>query len=173
MAGCCPSFLSSCFQRTPPRPEQSGGEQVDRPLSLQQNQDLSSLPERRTRVKLYCQNGGYHLKIAQDGTVTGVREEDDQYIIMKPKAVAIGVIVIQGEQSEKYLSMNDKGELSGKETLSDECNFLEHIEPNGYTTFRSQKYTWYVGLKANGTPMKGPETHQGMKNVLFLPRQAA
>uniref|UniRef100_A0A3B3V395 Fibroblast growth factor n=1 Tax=Poecilia latipinna TaxID=48699 RepID=A0A3B3V395_9TELE len=123
-------------------------------------------------VKLYCQNGGYHLKIAQDGTVSGVREEDDQYIIMKPKAVAIGVIVIQGEQSEKYLSMNDKGELSGKETLSDECNFLEHIEPNGYTTFRSQKYTWYVGLKANGTPMKGPETHQGMKNVLFLPRQS-
>ncbi|XP_008425158.1 fibroblast growth factor 1 [Poecilia reticulata] len=173
MAGCCPSFLNSCFERTPPRPEQSGGEQVDRPLSLQQNQELESLPERRTRVKFYCQNGGYHLKIAQDGAVSGVREEDDQYIIMKPKAVAIGVIIIQGEQSEKYLSMNDKGELSGKETLNDECNFLEHVEPNGYTTFRSQKYSWYVGLKSNGAAMKGPETNQGMKNVLFLPRQAA
>ncbi|XP_054907585.1 putative fibroblast growth factor 1 [Poeciliopsis prolifica] len=170
MAGCC-SFLSSCFRRNPPGAEQSGGE-IGRPVSLQQNQDLGTVPERRTRVKLYCQTGGYHLKIAQDGTVSGVREEDDTYIIMKLQAVGVGVILIQGESSEKYLSMNDKGDLCGRETVNDECNFLEHIEPNGYTTLRSQKYTWFVALKANGTPMKGTETHQGMKNVLFLPRPA-
>ncbi|XP_041657525.1 putative fibroblast growth factor 1 isoform X2 [Cheilinus undulatus] len=140
--------------------------------------DVTVLPfnlsrqESRTLTRLYSMNGGYHLRILPDGTVSGGRQENDPYDILSLKAVSVGVVVIKGESTGRYLAMNKKGRLYGSQALTDECYFLEKYEENHYNTYRSQKYNWYVGLKRNGQAKAGPDTHQGQKAVFFLPRPA-
>nr|XP_020455434.1 fibroblast growth factor 1 isoform X3 [Monopterus albus] len=95
-----------------------------------------SRQEHQMLKRLYSWNGGYHLRILPDGSVTGGRQENDPY------------------------------------ELNDECYFLEKYEENHYSTYRSQKYNWYVALKRNGQPKAGPDTHQGQKAIFFLPRPA-
>ncbi|XP_037324435.2 putative fibroblast growth factor 1 isoform X1 [Pungitius pungitius] len=124
----------------------------------------------RTPTRLYCPNGGPNLRISSDGTVSGGRQEDDPSDILRLQAVSVGVLVIRGEMTGRYLAMNKKGGLYGSQALSDECYFLEKYEENHYNTYRSQKYKWYVGLKRNGQPKPGPDTNQGQKAVFFLPR---
>nr|XP_046267558.1 putative fibroblast growth factor 1 isoform X1 [Scatophagus argus] len=131
--------------------------------------DLSR-QEQRTLTRLYSQNGGYHLRILPDGTVNGGRQENDPYDILRIKAVSAGVVVVKGERTGRYLAMNKNGLLYGSQALNDECYFLEKYEENHYNTYRSQKYNWYVGLKRNGKPKAGPDTHQGQKAIFFLPR---
>ncbi|KAM3601775.1 uncharacterized protein V6R79_018736 [Siganus canaliculatus] len=131
--------------------------------------DLSR-QEHRTLTRLYSQNGGYHLRILPDGAVSGGRLENDPYDILRLKAVSVGVVVIKGETTGRYLAMNKNGRLYGSQALNDECYFLEKYEENHYNTYRSQKYSWYVGMKRNGQPKAGPDTHQGQKAVFFLPR---
>ncbi|XP_037543229.1 fibroblast growth factor 1-like [Nematolebias whitei] len=137
---------------------------------------LSSLDlprkEQRTLIRLYSQNGGYHLRISPDGAVNGGRQESDPYEILKLTAVSAGVVVIKGEATGRYLAMNKNGCLYGSQALNDECHFLEKYEENNYNTYRSQKYNWYVALKRNGQPKTGPDTHQGQKAIFFLPRPA-
>ncbi|KAM6907278.1 putative fibroblast growth factor 1 [Xenentodon cancila] len=131
-----------------------------------------SKQEQRTLTRLYSQNGGYHLRILPDGTVSGGRQENDTYDILRLKAVSVGVVIIKGEVTGRYLAMNKKGRLYGSQALNDECYFLEKYEENNYNTYRSQKYRWYVALKRNGQPKAGPDTHQGQKAIFFLPRSA-
>ncbi|XP_042355011.1 putative fibroblast growth factor 1 isoform X3 [Plectropomus leopardus] len=133
--------------------------------------DLSR-QEQRTLTRLYSQNGGYHLRILPDGTVSGGRQENDPYDILRLKAVSVGVVVIKGEMTGRYLAMNKNGRLYGSQVLNDECYFLEKYEENHYNTYCSQKYNWYVALKRNGQPKAGPDTHQGQKAIFFLPRPA-
>ncbi|XP_026227994.1 putative fibroblast growth factor 1 isoform X2 [Anabas testudineus] len=131
--------------------------------------DLSR-QERPTLTRLYSQNGGYHLRILPDGTVSGGRLDPDPYDILRLKAASVGVVVIKGEKTGRYLAMNKNGRVYGSQTLNDECYFLEKYEENHYNTYRSQKYNWYVALKRNGQAKAGPDTHQGQKAVFFLPR---
>ncbi|XP_069578490.1 putative fibroblast growth factor 1 isoform X1 [Brachyistius frenatus] len=133
--------------------------------------DLSK-QEHRTLTRLYSQNGGYHLRILPDGTVSGGRQENDPYDILRLKPVSAGVMVIKGEMTGRYLAMNKNGRLYGSQALNDECYFLEKYEENHYNTYRSQKYNWYVALKRSGQPKAGPDTHQGQKAIFFLPRSA-
>ncbi|XP_053702350.1 putative fibroblast growth factor 1 isoform X2 [Synchiropus splendidus] len=128
--------------------------------------------EYRELTRLYCHNGGYHLRILPDGSVSGGRLEEDPHDVLRLKAVSVGVVVITGEATGRHLAMNKSGRLYGSQTLSDECHFLEKYEENHYNTYRSQKYNWYVALKRNGQPKSGPDTGPGQKAVLFLPRPA-
>ncbi|XP_023647322.1 putative fibroblast growth factor 1 [Paramormyrops kingsleyae] len=124
-------------------------------------------------TRLYCLNGGYHLRILPDGTVEGSRDEGDAYNVMRLKAVSIGVVVIEGREAALYLAMNEQGQLYGTSNLNDDCYFLEKLEENHYNTYMCQKYQdqgWYVGIKKNGRPKAGPRTHMGQKAIYFLPR---
>ncbi|XP_067348519.1 putative fibroblast growth factor 1 isoform X2 [Channa argus] len=135
------------------------------PASMDQSRQ-----ERPSLTRLYSQNGGYHLRILPDGTVSGGRNENDPYDILSLKAVSVGVVVIKGEKTGRCLAMNKKGRLYASQSLNDECYFLETYEENHYNTYCSQKYSWYVALKRNGQPKAGPDTHRGQKAVFFLPR---
>ncbi|XP_068600825.1 putative fibroblast growth factor 1 [Brachionichthys hirsutus] len=189
--------LVSCLRRSP---DNTNSEPDGSPLSLQtqgrhpaspkpqslcrtSEGDVTVLPlgpasvdlsrqEQRTLMRLYSQNGGYHLRILPDGTVSGGRKENDTYDVLRLKAVSVGVVVVRGEAAGSYLAMNRDGHLYGSQTLNDECYFLEKYEENHYNTYCSQKYKWYVGLKRNGRPKAGPKTQRGQKAVFFLPRPA-
>ncbi|XP_035290541.1 fibroblast growth factor 1-like [Anguilla anguilla] len=133
------------------------------------------LPEYKTLARLYCLNGGYHLRIRPDGTVDGEREEADVYTVLKTTAVSVGVVVIEGVEAGRYLAMDKEGQLYGSKTVNEECRFQEKIEENNYNTYRSQgsgEGRWYLGLKKSGRPKRGTRTRLGQKGVYFLPRQA-
>ncbi|KAG9281219.1 putative fibroblast growth factor 1 [Astyanax mexicanus] len=127
----------------------------------------------RRRTRLHCLNGGYHLLILPDGAVQGSREEEHRYSVLRIKAVSPGVVVIEGVEAGRFLSMSEDGTLYGSPSVTDESYFLERIEENHYNTYQSQKYgpNWYVGLKKNGNPKNGSRTHIGQKAIFFLPLQ--
>ncbi|XP_056140601.1 putative fibroblast growth factor 1 [Lampris incognitus] len=139
-------------------------------LPLGQNMPDLSLQEWQSITRLYCKNGGHHLTIRPDGAVIGSRQDNDPYDLLRLKAVSPGVVVIKGEESGRYLAMDNNGHLYGSQGLNDECYFLEKYEENNYNTYRSQKYSWYIGLNRRGHPKVGLKTHQGQKAIYFLPR---
>ncbi|XP_075888986.1 putative fibroblast growth factor 1 [Nelusetta ayraudi] len=128
----------------------------------------------RRLTRLYCMNGGHHLRISADGTVLGQRDDvEDVHTVLKLTAVASGVVVILGTEARRYLAMSDDGRLYSSPTVTDECYFLERLEENHYNTYMSQKHQderWYVALKKNGKPKLGARTHIGQKAIFFLPR---
>ncbi|XP_063059260.1 putative fibroblast growth factor 1 [Engraulis encrasicolus] len=133
-------------------------------------------PDHTALKRLYCKNGGYHLRLQPDGTVDGCQNENDMNTVLRIQATSLGVVVIQGIQTGRYLAMDQTGRLYASASLTDECYFLEHMEENHYNTYRSYKYRdgqqWYVGLKKDGRPKMGPQTDIGQKGVFFLPRPA-
>ncbi|XP_056586334.1 fibroblast growth factor 1b isoform X1 [Triplophysa dalaica] len=123
--------------------------------------------------KLYCRNGGYHLRIQPNGTVDASRQDNDVHTILKVKAVKAGVVAIRGHDTGQYIAMDKSGKLYGTGTLNDECYFIEKIEENHYNTYCSQRHQengdWYMGIKKNGRTKDGSKTHKGQNAIYFLP----
>ncbi|KAG9265961.1 fibroblast growth factor 1 [Astyanax mexicanus] len=123
--------------------------------------------------RLYCRNGGHHLRVLPSGAVDGSRQHNDPYTVLKVKAVSAGVVAIKGHETGRFLAMDKSGKLYSTATLNDECYFIENLEENHYNTYRSHKYQqlgdWYVGIKKSGQTKNGPKTHRGQNAVYFLP----
>ncbi|XP_078267321.1 fibroblast growth factor 1-like [Rhinoraja longicauda] len=123
---------------------------------------------------LYCQNGGYFIRILPDGKVEGTRDRGDLHIQLQLQAVSRGVVTIQGIEAGQYLAMSEKGQLYGSPSPTEECFFLETLEENNYNTYKSKEYVernWYVAIRKNGNAKPGPKTGAGQKAILFLPMQ--
>ncbi|XP_057676050.1 fibroblast growth factor 1-like [Corythoichthys intestinalis] len=123
-------------------------------------------------TKLYCRNGGYHLRIMPDGSISGSLDENDPHVILRRWAKETSVVVVKSEHTERFLAMNDEGCLYGSEALNDDCFFVESLEDNKYNTYQSKKHNWYVGLKKNGEPKSGREAKLSQNAVFFVPRPA-
>ncbi|KAJ8281427.1 hypothetical protein GJAV_G00067560 [Gymnothorax javanicus] len=120
--------------------------------------------------RLYCKNGGYFLRITAQGRVEGTRDKSDPYTKLQIQATAVGEVVIKGVCANLYLAMSTDGRLFGTKRVTDECYFIERLEPNNYNTYRSRKRPdWYVALKRTGQYKSGARTGPGQKAILFLP----
>ncbi|XP_061118188.1 fibroblast growth factor 10a [Conger conger] len=115
------------------------------------------------------------LRIDKHGRVNGTKSKDDPYSILEIKSVVVGVVAIKGLSSNYFLAINKKGDLYGsKDFIGTDCELKERIEENGYNTYasahwRSRRRPMFVGLSANGKPMRGRKTRRKNTATHFLP----
>ncbi|XP_011603280.2 fibroblast growth factor 10a, partial [Takifugu rubripes] len=116
----------------------------------------------------------FFLRIDKKGKVNGTKSEDDPYSILEIKSVDVGVVAIRGLGSNYYLAISKKGELYGARDFGPDCRLIERIEENKYNTYasaewRNKKKHMFVGLNANGKPMRGKKTRRKNTATHFLP----
>ncbi|XP_030625545.1 fibroblast growth factor 10a [Chanos chanos] len=116
----------------------------------------------------------FFLRIDKNGKVNGTKSKDDPYSILEIKSVDVGIVAIKGINSNYYLAINRKGELYGAKDFGDDCKLIERIEENRYNTYASaewkhKKRPMFVGLSAQGKPMKGKKTRRKNTATHFLP----
>uniref|UniRef100_A0A668AVR8 Fibroblast growth factor n=1 Tax=Myripristis murdjan TaxID=586833 RepID=A0A668AVR8_9TELE len=116
----------------------------------------------------------FFLRIDKKGKVNGTKSEDDPYSVLEIKSVDVGVVAIRGLSSNYYLAISKKGELYGARDFGPDCRLIERIEENKYNTYasavwRNKKKHMFVGLSANGKPMRGKKTRRKNTATHFLP----
>lgn len=126
---------------------------------------------RRRRLFSYQK---FFLRIDKKGKVNGTKSEDDPYSVLEIKSVDVGVVAIKGLSSNYYLAISKKGELYGAKDFGVDCRLIERIEENKYNTYasaewRNKKKHMFVGLSANGKPMRGKKTRRKNTATHFLP----
>ncbi|KAJ3605662.1 hypothetical protein NHX12_027707 [Muraenolepis orangiensis] len=94
--------------------------------------------------------------------------------VLEIKSVDVGVVAIRALSSNYYLAINQKGELYGARDFGPDCRLTERIEENKYNTYasaewRNNKKHMFVGLSANGKPMRGRKTRRKNTSTHFLP----
>ncbi|XP_049415784.1 fibroblast growth factor 5-like [Epinephelus fuscoguttatus] len=116
----------------------------------------------------------FFLRIDKKGKVNGTKSEDDPYSMLEIKSVDVGVVAIRGLSSNYYLAISKKGELYGARDFGPDCRLIERIEENKYNTYasaewRNKRKHMFVGLNANGKPMRGKKTRRKNTATHFLP----
>ncbi|CAB1352245.1 unnamed protein product [Coregonus sp. 'balchen'] len=94
--------------------------------------------------------------------------------VLEIKSVDVGIVAIKGLSSNFYLAISKKGELYGARDFGVDCRLTERIEENRYNTYasaewRNKKKAMFVGLSANGKPMRGKKTRRKNTATHFLP----
>ncbi|KAM9451402.1 fibroblast growth factor 10a [Clarias gariepinus] len=116
----------------------------------------------------------FFLRIDKNGTVSGTKTKDDPFSILEIKSVDVGVVAIKGLSSNYYLAINKKGVVYGAKEFGTDCKLIERIEENRYNTYASaewknKKRHMFVGLSANGKPMRAKKTRRKNTATHFLP----
>uniref|UniRef100_A0A3B1IHB0 Fibroblast growth factor n=1 Tax=Astyanax mexicanus TaxID=7994 RepID=A0A3B1IHB0_ASTMX len=116
----------------------------------------------------------FFLRIDKNGTVNGTKSKDDPFSILEIKSVDVGIVAIKGLDSNYYLAINKKGVVYGAREFGTDCKFVERIEENRYNTYasaewRNKKKPMFVGLSANGKPMRAKKTRRKNTATHFLP----
>ncbi|XP_072518121.1 fibroblast growth factor 10a [Salminus brasiliensis] len=116
----------------------------------------------------------FFLRIDKNGTVNGTKSKDDPFSILEIKSVDVGIVAIKGLDSNYYLAINKKGVVYGAREFGTDCKFVERIEENRYNTYasaewRNKKRPMFVGLSANGKPMRAKKTRRKNTATHFLP----
>ncbi|KAI1882004.1 hypothetical protein AGOR_G00246210 [Albula goreensis] len=116
----------------------------------------------------------FFLRIDKNGKVNGTKSKDDPFSILEIKSVDVGIVAVKGLGSNFYLAINKKGDLYGAKEFGTDCKLKERIEENGYNTYasaewRNKKRPMFVGLSANGKPMRGKKTRRNNTTTHFLP----
>ncbi|XP_056302234.1 fibroblast growth factor 10a [Danio aesculapii] len=116
----------------------------------------------------------FFLRIDKNGKVNGTKSKDDPYSTLEIKSVDVGIVAIKGIQSNYYLAINKKGVVYGARDFGIDCKLIERIEENRYNTYASaewmnKKKHMFVGLSANGRPMRAKKTRRKNTATHFLP----
>ncbi|XP_036444076.1 fibroblast growth factor 10a [Colossoma macropomum] len=116
----------------------------------------------------------FFLRIDKNGTVNGTKSKDDPFSILEIKSVDVGIVAIKGLDSNYYLAINKKGVVYGAREFGIDCKLIERIEENRYNTYasaewRNKKKPMFVGLSANGKPMRAKKTRRKNTATHFLP----
>ncbi|XP_055035380.2 fibroblast growth factor 10a [Misgurnus anguillicaudatus] len=116
----------------------------------------------------------FFLRIDKNGKVNGTKSKDDPYSTLEIKSVDVGIVAIKGIQSNYYLAINKKGVVYGARDFGIDCKLIERIEENRYNTYasaewRNKKKPMFVGLSANGKPMRAKKTRRKNTATHFLP----
>uniref|UniRef100_A0A158PA40 Fibroblast growth factor n=1 Tax=Angiostrongylus cantonensis TaxID=6313 RepID=A0A158PA40_ANGCA len=140
------------------------------------------------RGALFCRSGNW-LEIIDERTsqletrrggigdsVRGTRREGSRFSVLEFLSVAIGLVSIRGEVSQRYLCMDRDGKLyaAAPQNYTSECVFLEEMMENYYNLYSScahgtRKRPWYVALVSR---LLAPSLkHQPPKDQSFIQRQ--
>ncbi|CAJ0596942.1 unnamed protein product [Cylicocyclus nassatus] len=139
------------------------------------------------RGALFCRSGNW-LEILDERTsqleqrrggigdpVRGTRQEGSRFSVLEFLSVAIGLVSIRGEVSQRYLCMDRDGKLyaAAPQNYTSECVFLEEMMENYYNLYSSCAYgtkrrPWYVALRRTGRSRRGKNARRRRKASHFL-----
>ena len=127
----------------------------------------------RSGQLLTCKLQHYNLAILNDGTVHGVKNQSNPYVLLDLQKYDGGFGTIQHPKNKRYIAMNSNGTIYSTTTFSEEVlfNYLTGHYP--YIQFSSHKYKnngkdMLIGLRADGQIKKGKKTSLTHKSTKFL-----
>ncbi|XP_057699512.1 fibroblast growth factor 7 [Corythoichthys intestinalis] len=142
--------------------------------------------ERHTRNYDYMEGGDvrirqlfsrtqWFLTIDEEGNINGTQDPTNCYSILEIRTVSEGgILAIKGIKSQHYISMNKGGQLQGKRTYNENCNFKEVFLENYFNAYSSTKWTkngreMFIALSQKGRPLRGKRTRREHVASHFIP----
>uniref|UniRef100_UPI0037E9C519 fibroblast growth factor 19 n=1 Tax=Semicossyphus pulcher TaxID=241346 RepID=UPI0037E9C519 len=118
---------------------------------------------------LYAARQGLHLLIGGDGQIQGSADQT-LYSLLEIRPVDPGCVVIRGVATARFLCIEGDGRLFSSLTYSrDNCTFREHILPDGYNIYVSDRHGALLSLGNHQQRLQGRD--RGVPALAqFLPR---
>ncbi|XP_068709542.1 putative fibroblast growth factor 1 isoform X2 [Montipora capricornis] len=137
---------------------------------------VTDVPTATARGRLLSRTG-YFLEILQNGTVRTNPRNSSIYNILEIQTYNKTLKRFLGVESGYFLACEvtgkRRGKFAGERPVSNNSLFEEHMEENGYITYRPFLYTsslnitGYLAIKENGKFRRVERTHPGMHAAHF------